>query len=190
MLRSSLAGCGRGGGRGVRSFGAGSDGALFFQHCFPPQPPAPKCTARLGAPCCWWQSALLASKSERPSGDLFGLQRSSWPRFSGAPQRLCTAPASWAEPSFTVTSAWSSSHWSLETAATSLCCWWTQAVGPGPRSCSSRCMVSAPDTGSPAARRALESCPASRDLGRTGFQRPLASDLAADSGPSCPLQHI
>lgn len=54
-----------------------------------------------------------------------GLQRSSWPRSSGAPQGRYTAPASWAEPSCTATSAWNCGHWSLETAATSPCCWWT-----------------------------------------------------------------
>ena len=108
----------------------------------------PKFRARWGARRCWWQSALPASKSERPSGDPSGLQRSSWPRFSGGLWRRCTTPASWAEPSCTATSAWSCGRWSLETAATSPCCWWTRKVEPGPRPCSSRCMVSAPDSGS------------------------------------------
>lgn len=138
---------------GVRNLGQAAVGLRSSSISSHLQPPAHKCMARLGAPCCCWQSALPASKSERPSGDLSGLPRSFWPHFSRAPQRLCTAPASWAEPSCTATSAWSSSRWSLETAATSPCCWWTRAVGPGPRSCSSRCTVSAPHTGLCAAHK-------------------------------------
>lgn len=129
-------------------WGRQSDGVLSFQHYFPSLSPVPKFRARWGARRCWWQSALPASKSERPSGDPSGLQRSSWPRSSGGLWRRCTTPASWAEPSCTATSAWSCGHWSLETAATSPCCWWTRKVEPGPRPCSSRCMVSAPDSGS------------------------------------------
>lgn len=125
-----------------------SDGALSFQHCFPWSSPVPKCRARWAARRCWWQITLPVSKSERPSGDPSGLKRSSWPRSSGAPQRRYTTPASWAEPSYTPTSAWSCGHWSLETAATSPCCWWTSKVGPGPRPCSSKCTVSVPDADS------------------------------------------
>lgn len=159
---------------------------MSSQHCFLLRSPVSKCRARWGAQRCWWPRAPLVSKSERPSGDPSGPQRSSWPRFSGAPWRLCTAPASWAEPSCTATSAWSSSRWSPETAATSLCFWWTQEGEPGPRSCSSQCTVSAAP--------ALAPCPATRhwkashswELGRPGFQRPLAPDLTADAAAPHP----
>ena len=148
-----------------------SDGALSFQLCFPWSAPVPECRARWAARRCWRQITLPVSKSERPSGDPSGLQRSSWPRSSGAPQRRCTTRASWAEPSYTATSAWSCAHWSLETAATSPCCWWTSKVGPGARPCSSRCTVSVltqtlcPTPAHPTPERHLESW----ELGRAEF---------------------